>query len=239
MSNVAQRATEEGRNVASTVAEQTGEVAAEAGAQARNLMEEGKDQLRTQVEAGQRKAVAGLHDMAAELRRMSDGSEDSGLVSQLARQTTDQVERAASWLDERRPGDLVDEVRRFARRRPGMFLSGAVIAGVLVGRLTRNAMSTQHTDRPDGSAGRADRPMPASGMASAGPASPGTPFAGSIAGAPDTGAGMPDTPTTGTGTMTGAGATMTPTTGAPTTAGATTGAGAMRPLDGEPTERIR
>jgi hypothetical protein len=36
---------------------------------------------------------------------------------------------------------VVEEVRNFARRRPGTFLTGAVIVGVLAGRLTRNMAS--------------------------------------------------------------------------------------------------
>ncbi|MEK8109106.1 phage holin family protein [Micromonospora sp. M12] len=46
-------------------------------------------------------------------------------------------QQAAGWLDEREPGEVLDEVRTYARRNPGTFLAGAAVAGLLVGRLTR------------------------------------------------------------------------------------------------------
>ncbi len=54
-------------------------------------------------------------------------------VHEAARSTGD----AAGWLDQRDPGSLLDEVKRFARRRPGMFLAVAAGAGLLAGRMTR------------------------------------------------------------------------------------------------------
>ena len=71
---------------------------------------------------------------------MADGGQQSGTVSEVARQAADRADRLAEWLGQREPGDLLDEVRSFARRRPGAFLLGAAIAGVVVGRLTRGAV---------------------------------------------------------------------------------------------------
>ena len=45
--------------------------------------------------------------------------------------------QAAGWLADRDPGSLLDEVRSFARRKPGTYLAIAMGAGVLAGRLTR------------------------------------------------------------------------------------------------------
>ena len=49
------------------------------------------------------------------------------------------------WLPEGRIIEMhvLDELRRFARRRPATFLIGAAIAGVVVGRLTRNLLADQ------------------------------------------------------------------------------------------------
>jgi hypothetical protein len=80
---------------------------------------------------------------------MSDRNDDSGVAADVMRQATDRTEQVASWLEAREPGDLVDEVRRFARRRPGVFLAGAVMAGVLAGRLTRNVVASSQDKGPD------------------------------------------------------------------------------------------
>jgi hypothetical protein len=68
-------------------------------------------------------------------------SKQTGLATDLVRQVGEQTEDAARWLERRSPGDLVEDVRDLARRRPGAFLLGATAAGVLVGRLTRTLTS--------------------------------------------------------------------------------------------------
>jgi hypothetical protein len=55
----------------------------------------------------------------------------------------------ADWLEQREPGDLLDEVRRFARRRPGAFVLGALVAGVVAGRMTRGIVAAR-SDESDG-----------------------------------------------------------------------------------------
>src|SRR3954467_3101141 len=140
VAEVGKSAVDRAGDVAGTAGEQVKQVASEAGAQARNLLDEGAQQLRDQASNGQQKLAGGVRDMADQLRRMSEG-QDSGLVSDVVQQAGDRAERLASWLEAREPGDVVAEVRRFARRRPGMLLAGAAMAGVLAGRLTRNLAS--------------------------------------------------------------------------------------------------
>lgn len=77
---------------------------------------------------------------------MSDRAEDSGPAVTLVRQATDGADKVASWLESREPGDLLDEVRRFARQRPGTFLAAAAAAGAVAGRLTRNAVASAGGD---------------------------------------------------------------------------------------------
>jgi hypothetical protein len=77
---------------------------------------------------------------------MAEGGQQSGPASEIARQTADRADRYADWLDKREPGDLVEEARSFARRRPGAFLLGATLAGVVVGRLTRGAVDAARAD---------------------------------------------------------------------------------------------
>jgi hypothetical protein len=84
-------------------------------------------------------------------------------VSEVARQAADRADRAADWLGEREPGDVVDEIRSFARRRPGAFLIGAALAGVVVGRLTRGAVDAARSDSGQHAVGpRVRTPLPPS-----------------------------------------------------------------------------
>jgi hypothetical protein len=140
---VARAAAHSGGQVAGTVGEQANRVASETAHQARHLFEEGKGQLAGQAREAQRRAASGLHALADQLHGMAEKSDDKGMVPEVARQASDRARTVASWLEEREPGDLLDEVRRFARRRPGVFLAGAALAGVVVGRLTRGAIAAQ------------------------------------------------------------------------------------------------
>lgn len=148
--DVARTAAQRGGEVAGTVGDQVSRVASETKQQARNLVEEGRGQLTEQARQGQRKAASGLHAVADQLHQMAEKSDGPGVVPEVVRQASERTRGVASWLEGREPGDLVDEVRRFARRRPGVFLAGAAIAGVLAGRLTRGAVAAQSDSAPSG-----------------------------------------------------------------------------------------
>lgn len=172
---VARTAAHSGGQVAATVGEQASRVASETADQARNLFEESKGQLADQARAGQRKAASGLHALADQLHGMAEKSDNAGMVPEVARQAADRTRTVASWLEERQPGDLLDEVRRFARRKPGVFLAGAALAGVVVGRLTRGAIAAQSessspTDTPNNQT--PSGPSPAADVVNPAPVAP-------------------------------------------------------------------
>lgn len=146
---VGKSAAERTGEVAEVVGEQVKQVVSETGAQARHLIAEGVDQLREQASEGQHKLAGGLHSLADQVRQMSDRTDKPGMAADLIRQVSERTSDAASWLESREPGDLMNEVRRFARQRPGMFLAGAAVAGVVVGRLTRNVLASPKSAESD------------------------------------------------------------------------------------------
>src|SRR5256884_330704 len=160
--NVGQGAAEAGGRGAQTAKEQTTEVVRETGTQARNLAREAQDQLRHQTSMQQKRAAEGLRALGSELRSMAgQGEQQQGVASELVHQAAGRANQAADWLEHREPGQVLDEVRRFARRRPGVFLAGALVGGVVVGRLTRGLTAA------GGATGR-QGPVPAPGATSTG-----------------------------------------------------------------------
>ncbi|SCF47047.1 hypothetical protein [Micromonospora mirobrigensis] len=127
-----------GGAVAQTAKEQGKEVVGEARRQARNLYGEARGQLTSQTSQQQQRAAGGLRSLADEMRSMAQSSGQSGPVTELAHQAADRVHGVAGWLEQREPGDLLNEVKSYARRNPGTFLVGAALLGVVAGRLTRN-----------------------------------------------------------------------------------------------------
>ncbi|MFI5929175.1 hypothetical protein ACIA3K_24830 [Micromonospora sp. NPDC051543] len=150
--HVGSEAAHAGGAVAQTAKEQGTEVGREAVRQARNLYGEARTQLASQTGEQQRRAAGGLRSIADEMRTMAEQGGQAGPVSELARQAADRVHGVAGWLEERQPGDLINEVRDYARRNPGTFLVGAAVLGVLAGRLTKG-ISASGDDSGNGSAG--------------------------------------------------------------------------------------
>jgi len=150
--NVKDTAVQAGTQVAGTAADQAKQVAQETQRQAKDLLDQGRSQVKDQVVSQQQKAGEGLSSIASELRALADGTSEGapGPARDLLQQASGMVESFAAKLQNREPAELLEEVRSFARRKPGMFLLGAAAAGVLAGRLT-SGVKAAHSD--SGSAG--------------------------------------------------------------------------------------
>jgi hypothetical protein len=126
-----------GKHVADVAREQASGVAAEAGRQGRDLLYQAQDQLEEQAAKGLQRLANQLLSLSDELRSMADASAQGGMAASLASQAASRVRTAGRWLDDRKPGQVADEMQSFARRRPAAFLALAVGAGLVAGRLTR------------------------------------------------------------------------------------------------------
>jgi hypothetical protein len=116
-------------------------VATEAKYQARNLVDQTRSELRGQVTNQQSQLASKVQGWASELGSMASKSDESGPMTGLAQEASRRGGEIAHWLDTHEPVDILDEVRRFARRRPVAFLALAAAAGVVAGRLTRGAVA--------------------------------------------------------------------------------------------------
>jgi hypothetical protein len=127
--------------VADVAKSEVSNVATEAKYQTRNLVDQTRSQLRGQVTNQQSQLASTLNSWASELGSMASKSEDSGPMTDLAHEGSRRVGEISHWLDNHEPADLLDEVKRFARRRPFAFLALAAAAGVVAGRVTRGAVA--------------------------------------------------------------------------------------------------
>jgi hypothetical protein len=146
---VAQQGKQAATDVAQTVTEQAGEVKDEAVRQARNLVGEARGRLTEQAGSGHQALVSNLRDLSSELQHMTDNSQNPGVAADLAGRAQQHTSALADWLESKEPSQVLDEVREFARRRPGAFLLGALAAGVVAGRVARGAIDV-HTDDTTG-----------------------------------------------------------------------------------------
>lgn len=129
------------KEVAKTATEQAKNVAQETGSQVRNLAGSATEELRGQAATQQERVASGLRTLADDLSSMRTGNGSDRMAGELMQEISSRAHRAADWLEHREPGQLLDEVRDYARRHPGTFLLGALAAGLVVGRLTRGIVA--------------------------------------------------------------------------------------------------
>jgi hypothetical protein len=115
-----------------------------------------RQQIATRADEQVEIAAAGLTGLADAMRRMGDvlKTQDQSPITQFAAQYGDsiarQVERGATYLRERDAGRIVSDVEDMARRRPGAFLAGAFVLGVLGSRFLKSSRPVpNYTRTPD------------------------------------------------------------------------------------------
>ena len=139
--NVKDTAADAASGVAEVAKSEVSHVAAEAKYQTRNLVDQTRSQLRGQVNNQQSQLASKVHGLASELGSMASKSDESGPMTDLAQEAARRGGEIAHWLETHEPADVLEEVKRFARRRPVAFLALAAAAGVVAGRVTRGAVA--------------------------------------------------------------------------------------------------
>jgi hypothetical protein len=188
-------AADEGKHVAGVAKGEAQQVAAEAKDQVRNVMGEARTQVEEQSRTQRDRLVNTLRTFSDDLEQMASQGGRSGMATDVARQVAERTRDLSTRLDGREPADILDDVRSFARRKPGMFLFGAVAAGVAAGRLSRGAKDAQSNER----SGDAYDRNAGHGVYGAPPPAVSGPYddpAGTAAGDPTAGTGYPNAPVT-------------------------------------------
>jgi hypothetical protein len=147
--DVKSQAADSAQTVAGTAKAEAANVATEVKTNARDLLQQAKSDLTDQAGTQQQKAAEGIRALSSQLTTMADASDQPGVAADLVRQAAERSQSVATWLENRDPGSLLEEVKSFARQRPGTFLLAAAGAGLLAGRLGRSlqagAPDTQQT----------------------------------------------------------------------------------------------
>jgi hypothetical protein len=123
--------------VASTALDQARTVAGEARRQAGSAVGDLRGRVTEEVQGQTQRAAGTVRQWADDLAELAgkapDDSPARGLVSQVA----DGGHRAADYLDRHGVEGMAEDLKGFARRRPGAFLAGAALAGFAVGRMAK------------------------------------------------------------------------------------------------------
>jgi len=154
-SDLKETAAQQARGVAATAKDEASSVVQETKNQARNLYAQAQREVKDQASSQQQRLATGLRSASDELGSMAAGSTTGGLATDVVREVSNRMAGAASWLGEREPGAVLQEVKRYARRHPATFILAATVAGAVVGRLTRALASnaSDHSSTATGATG--------------------------------------------------------------------------------------
>ncbi len=221
------------QDVAATAGHEAQRVTREAKDQVQQLWGQTRSQLNDQAATQQSRAASGLRELADQLGQMADSADQDGMARGLVDDVARRAHEAASWLDQRDPGSLLEEVRTYARRRPGAFLAIAAGVGLVAGRMSRSLVE-EARDSDGSSTGTPSLGSTGAGSGGTGYASGTTGYASGTTGygsgstglEPGNGGGygagsLAGTGTAGTGIPTATSPTSDTTASTPVTAGST------------------
>lgn len=137
-----------GQDVKNTAMAEAADLRDHAMDHAQDLVAQTRDQVGTRLADGQDQLAKLVREVSDELHGMATGNvSQRGYATEFAGQLAGQGQQIASFLEQRQPADVLDEVRRFAARRPMAFLGISLAAGVLVGRAARGLQAAQEPQR--------------------------------------------------------------------------------------------
>ncbi|HYP12410.1 MAG TPA: hypothetical protein VEQ63_00680 [Bryobacteraceae bacterium] len=103
------------------------------------------DQVTTQAQDKKQTMVSGLHSVADAFRQMSDDltQRDNGPVAQyaaqLGRSLGSKADDFSRYMEGRHVRDIADDFHDFARRKPAVFLGGALLLGLAASRFFKSS----------------------------------------------------------------------------------------------------
>jgi hypothetical protein len=125
-------------NTSQKVLAQTKETAGKA-------IDRAKDRMKSQAASQKDQAVDSMSSAVRALEATSQQfrGENLALVAGYTDSLTDQIRRASDYLSDRSVEDITHDVEDFARKNPSLFIGGAFVLGIALGRFLRSsAMST-------------------------------------------------------------------------------------------------
>ncbi|MFG3497667.1 hypothetical protein [Streptomyces sp. NPDC047928] len=136
-------------DVAGTAAEQAKAVTHEARRQAGSAVRDLRERVTGEAQGQTERLAEVVRQWADDLAGMAQNAPNDSPARSLVAQAADGGHQAADYLDKQGAGGLVQDLQRFARRRPAAFLAGAALSGLVVGRLAKAGSKAGSTSRAD------------------------------------------------------------------------------------------
>ena len=127
------------RELAGTARDQADQVKGQLAEQVQGLVADARGQLQAEADRQTARVAQAVFEVGTQAIAMATGRpEEAGPLAAYAEQAANWLDTCAAAIEERGLEGLSADVIEFARRRPDVFLAGAAVAGLAVGRLTRS-----------------------------------------------------------------------------------------------------
>jgi hypothetical protein len=119
------------------------------GGRSTGMVDRVRDTAAAQLATQKTRATEALGSVAAALRQSSQPLRDNNqvMLADYAGKAADQLEQFSARVRDRDLTGLMDDVNRFARRQPALFVGAAFAAGVLAGRFLKSSPEGQRRFR--------------------------------------------------------------------------------------------
>jgi vacuolar-type H+-ATPase subunit H len=149
---VVDKAQDMAEQVGDEAKQKVSETTAAAKVQAKRVAAQVGEQAKSTVETRKSDVAQELGSVADVVRQTTyeAGSGTSPTIMEYGQRIADQIEGVSSYLDEHGVEDILSDVQNFGRRKPAVFLGGAFMLGLVVGRFLRSSAGRTSAHEPLG-----------------------------------------------------------------------------------------
>jgi hypothetical protein len=133
-------AIDKAQDAATQAKDKAGETVTAAKEQVKRTAAQVGDQAKTTVDSRLGEVAQELDNVAGKVRQTSYNVGDGNdTVVRYGERIAEQIEGVSSYLDEHGVEEILTDIQDFARRQPAVFLGGAFMLGLVVGRFLRSS----------------------------------------------------------------------------------------------------
>lgn len=129
------------RETTDEVREKAGQAMDKAKTETSETMDKAKQQAKSMVEERKAQTARSLETFAETFRESGQKlrDRDERQLASYTERTADQVEQFSNYLRSKDTDEVIEDVERFARRQPEVFVGGAVALGLLAARFLKSS----------------------------------------------------------------------------------------------------
>lgn len=144
--NTANESKDRAQDVKDEVTDRARDVKDKVGAQAEEAKKQAGEQAKQGFDQGKGQVVSQISSVAQAFRKTSEQlrEEDQGDLAGYTERIAEQVERVSDYLEGKGLRGVAGDLETLARQRPGLFVGGALVVGLVAARFLRSGNSDSY-----------------------------------------------------------------------------------------------